>query len=64
VNKLAFKFFALAVASAMASVVMAGSNDDAETLNQISGYRQWTKVNSEPVKVEISLKIDPALVVS
>lgn len=62
--KLLFKLTVLAVTVVMAGLVLADGDDDAGTLNQISGYRQWTRVNSEPVKVDISLRIDPALVAS
>jgi hypothetical protein len=39
---------------------MAIGDDDAATLNRISGYRQWTKVNPEPVKVDNPVEINSA----
>jgi hypothetical protein len=36
----------------LTGTIMAIGDDDAATLSRISGYRQWTKVNPEPVKVE------------
>jgi len=59
-NKLSFKLFALTM-TALAGLATGQNGGDTATLNQISSYRQWTKVNAEPVKVEIPLKIDPAL---
>ena len=29
------------------------AGDDDTTLNQISGYRQWTRVNQQPVMVPV-----------
>ena len=54
----------LAMTVTIAGLAVAQSGNDVTTLTKISGYRQWTKVNAEPVKVEIPLKIDPALVAS
>jgi hypothetical protein len=50
--RLSFRVFALAVSVAATCTVTAVGDDDALTLNRISGYRQWTKVNPEPVKVD------------
>ena len=52
-KKLCFNALAVAIAATMAGAVLAGSDNDAATLKQISGYRQWTRVNPEPVKVEV-----------
>ena len=41
----------LALLSA-AGLVLADSNDTA-TLNQITGYRQWTRVSKKPVVVDV-----------
>ena len=60
-NRLSVRLFTLAVSIVLAGTVLATGDDDAVTLNRISGYRQWTKVNPEPVKVETPL-IDPAFV--
>jgi hypothetical protein len=63
-NILSFRLLTLAVSIVVAGTVVAIGDDDAQTLNRVSGYRQWTKVNPEPVKVETPFTIDPALVVS
>jgi hypothetical protein len=50
--------FLLALAlTTTTTAVLAGGVDDPATLNQISGYRQWTRVNSEPVIVELPFKL-------
>ena len=54
----------LAITVTIAGLAFAQSGNDVTTLTKISGYRQWTKVNAEPVKVEIPLKIDPASALS
>ena len=59
--RLSFRLLALAVSFAATDAVMAVVDDDAVTLNRISVYRQWTKVNPEPVKVDTSLDITPNL---
>lgn len=61
-NRVPFRPLTLAVSIALAASVMALGDDDAGTLQRISDYRQWKKVNPEPVKVETSLNIDRALV--
>ncbi len=48
-NKLSFATAMLAIVAAAA---FAGNDPDALTLAQISGYKQWTGLNTEPVKVE------------
>ena len=63
-NTLSCKLFGLAITVAIAGLALAQTAGDATTLTKISGYRQWTKVNAEPVKVEIPLKIDPASALS
>ena len=50
--RLSFRVLALAVSVAATGTVTAGGDDDAVMSNRIAGYRQWTKVNPEPVKVE------------
>ena len=52
-KKLSLATLAIAVAAAVAAAALAGNDNDAQVLNQISGYRQWTKVNEDPVKVEV-----------
>jgi len=63
-NTLSCKLFGLAITVAIAGLALAQTAGDATTLTKISGYRQWTKVNAEPVRVEIPLKIDPASALS
>ena len=58
-KKLSCKLFALTITAAMAGLATAQNGDDTATLNQISAYRQWTKVNAEPVKVDIPVTIAP-----
>ena len=52
-NKLCFAALALAVAATFAAAALAGNDNDDRVLNQIAGYRQWTKINADPVKVEV-----------
>jgi hypothetical protein len=63
-KKLSCKLFALIIMAATADLATAQSGDDPTTLNQISAYRQWTRVNAEPVKVDIPVTIDPASALS
>lgn len=58
-KKLSFRLFVLAITAATAALTTAQTGPDSAMLNQISAYRQWTKVNAEPVKVEVPVKIDP-----
>jgi hypothetical protein len=45
------KVFTLLALWASAGLVLA-DNHDIATLNQISGYRQWTRVSKKPVEVK------------
>ena len=54
-KKLSLATLAIAVAAAFAAAALAGNDKDTEVLDQISGYRQWTKVNADPVKVEVPI---------
>jgi hypothetical protein len=63
-KNLSRRLFALTITAAIASLALAQDGGDNATLTQLSNYRQWTKVNRDPVKVEVPLKIDPALVAS
>lgn len=47
------RLFAATVLLSVAGTVPGGSATD-KTLQEISGYRQWTRVNEEPVVVENS----------
>jgi hypothetical protein len=59
-KKLSCKLFALTITVAIAGLAIAQTGGDIATLSQISNYRQWTKVNRDPVKVNVPLKVDPA----
>lgn len=60
-KKLSLATLAIAVAAVFAAAALAGNDNDAQVLDQISGYRQWTKVNADPVKVEVPVtKTDAA----
>jgi len=41
----------LAVSLTTGSVVLADKTDDLATLRKISGYREWTRVNRQPIVV-------------
>ena len=58
-KKLSCKLFALTITAAIAGLATAQNGVDTATLNQISAYRQWTRVNAEPVKVDIPMTIAP-----
>ena len=62
-SRLPFRLFSLAVSIALAGIVMAIGDDDAVTLNRITGYREWKKVNPEPVKVQTPVSIAAVSVV-
>jgi hypothetical protein len=49
-KKISFKFFTI-ITLAATSLTLASADD--LTLNRIAGYRQWTRVTPEPVKVEV-----------
>ena len=59
-KKLSLVALAIAVAAAFAAAALAGNDNEAQALDQISGYRQWTKVNADPVKVEVPIATDAA----
>ncbi len=60
-KKLSLATLAIAVAAAFTAAALARNNNETQVLDQISGYRQWTKVNADPVKVEVPVtKTDPA----
>ena len=52
-KKLSLATLAISVAAAVAAAALASNDNDAQVLNQIAGYQQWTKVNEDPVKVEV-----------
>lgn len=49
---------AIAIAATFAAAALAGNDNDAQVLDQITGYRLWTKVNADPVKVEAPVNKD------
>ena len=59
-KKLSLATLAIAVGAAFAAAALAGNDNETQVLDQISGYRQWTKVNADPVKVEVPITTDPA----
>lgn len=52
-KKLSLAALAIAVAATFVAAALAGNDNDTQVLDQISGYPQWTKVNADPVKVEV-----------
>ena len=52
-KKLSLAAWAIAIAATFAAAALAGNDDESQVLNQIAGYRQWTKVNADPVKVGV-----------
>lgn len=48
-------WFALVCATlvTLTGAALAESDKDAATLNEIAGYRQWTRVNPKPVEVVV-----------
>ena len=52
-KKLSLAALVIAVAATFVVAALAGNDNDTQVLDQIAGYRQWTKVNADPVKVEV-----------
>lgn len=50
-KKISLKVLTLTAVLATAGLVVADTGNDDATLNQIAGYRQWTRVNPQPVVV-------------
>jgi hypothetical protein len=50
-NKISLRVLSLIAVLTTAGLVVADTNDGGRTLNQIAGYRQWTRVNQQPVVV-------------
>ena len=50
-NKISLTVLTLMSVLTTAGLVLAGGNDGNRTLDQIAGYRQWTRINPELVKV-------------
>ena len=45
----------IAVLLVIGASALAAVDDDAALLKRIGGYRQWTRVTPEPVKVEVAV---------
>jgi hypothetical protein len=54
-NRITLKAFAATALLSIAGAVFAGSSD--ETLKQIDGYRQWTRINEKPIEVNNALTV-------
>jgi len=50
-KKVSMKVLTFMAVLTTAGLVGAATDDNQTTLNQIAGYRQWTRVNREPVQV-------------
>ena len=50
-KKILLKVLTLAAVLTTAGLVVAETDDNGFALNQIAGYRKWTRVNREPVQV-------------
>ncbi len=46
-KKISLKVLTLVVVLTTAGLVAAGTADNQTTLNQIAGYRQWTRINQQ-----------------
>jgi hypothetical protein len=53
-KKTSLKVLTLVAALTSAGLVAAETGDNQTTLNQIAGYRQWTRVSREPVQVNVA----------
>lgn len=53
-KKISMKVLALVAVMTTAGLVVADTSDSETTLNQIAGYRQWTRVNRKPVEVAVA----------
>jgi len=53
-KKILLKVLALVAVMTTAGLVVADTSDSEATLNQIAGYRQWTRVNRKPVEVAVT----------
>lgn len=61
-NKLSLGILTLLIGSALGGTVVAVNDNDAAILTQVSGYRSWTRVNQEPVKVEAPVTITGSMI--
>jgi hypothetical protein len=53
-KKISLKVLTLLAVLTTSGLVVAETGDAEGTLNQIAGYRQWTRVNRKPVQVDAS----------
>jgi hypothetical protein len=53
---------ALAVGLTIAGAVVASNDDEAATLTRISNYRQWTRMNPDPVEVSVPVTTTEGIV--
>jgi hypothetical protein len=56
-KSLSSKLSVLVTVAVVTGATFARVQDDS-TLSQLANYRQWTKINSEPVKVETPVSVD------
>ena len=54
-KKISLKVVTLMAVLTTAGLVVADTGNDEAKLNQIAGYRQWTRVNPQPVVVVTDL---------
>ena len=53
-KKISLKVLTLVAVLTTAGLVAADTNNNETTLNQIAGYRQWTRLNREPIQVVVA----------
>ena len=53
-KKVSLKVLTLVAVLTTAGLVVADTGGNEGTLNQIAGYRQWTRVNHEPVQFVVA----------
>ena len=58
-KKISLKVLTFVAVLTTAGLVVADTSASETTLNQIAGYRQWTRVNHEPVQVKVAT-VEPA----
>lgn len=52
-KRLSFALLTVVAAFGIGGAALADNHNDAATLNQISGYHEWTRVNPNPVEVSV-----------
>jgi hypothetical protein len=60
-KKIFLRVFPLFALLATTGLVLAETNDTA-TLNQIAGYRQWTRVTTQPLEVKPTISVETRFV--